>query len=155
MCVNKIKISKILDEPLVAVKKALKDKKERKKYLGLKKVRNNIPPISPIYKTISIDECFANFIAIGSKNMSSLQFFESYISAEYFKKITQYTNINYKLIFEKASNSTLKSDFKHEIFPYVCPWKKTIKEEIEVFFEILFMQNTCKLFKSKKLLEYV
>lgn len=86
--------------------------------------------------------------------MLPIQFFELCISTEYLKMITWYTNINYKLICDKTSNDTLNSDFKHEMFSYLYPWKKTTKVKIEIFLGILLMQSTCKLFKSQKLLKY-
>lgn len=88
MRVNKVEISKVLNKPPVAMKKALNNKKERKKKPRLKKVVNNIPPISAIYKTIYIDERFVNLIAISFKNMLPIQFFELCISTEYLKMIT-------------------------------------------------------------------
>ena len=45
MHINKEKISKVLDKLPIAVKKALKDKKKRKKKLNLKEIVNNLPII--------------------------------------------------------------------------------------------------------------
>lgn len=42
MRIKEVKISRVLDEPTVLVKKVLEDKKEKKNSLNLKKVMNNI-----------------------------------------------------------------------------------------------------------------
>lgn len=75
MYVNEVEISGVPNKPPAVVKKALKDKKERKKKLSLKKVMNNLPPIFAKYKAIYIDKRYANLTVISSKNMLLLQFF--------------------------------------------------------------------------------
>lgn len=86
---------------------------------------------------------------IGSKNMSPLQFFELYISAQHLELIAQHTNINAELKREKASNGTLESDSEREMPSYPRPWKETTGAEIGVFLGILLMQGTCKLPRAK------
>lgn len=82
MRVNEVEISEVPNEPSAAVKKVLKDKRKRKKKPSLKKVVNNISPISATYEAVHVDECFASLTVIKSENMSPLQFFELYISAQ-------------------------------------------------------------------------
>lgn len=91
----------------MAAKKVLKDKKEKKKKPSLKIVLNNVPPVFAIYKTVYIDQRFTNLIVIGFKNMSPLQFFKLYISAQHLKLIDWYIKINAKLKREKAFNDTI------------------------------------------------
>lgn len=149
MRVNEVEISKVPDEPPAAVKKALKDKRERKKKPSLKEVVNDVPPVSATYKAVHVDERSASLTVIGSKNMSPLQFFELYISAQHLEMIARHTNINAELKHEKASDGTLKSDSEREMLSYPRPWKETTGAEIGVFLGILLMQGTCKLSRAK------
>lgn len=135
---------------MAVVKKVLKDKKKKKNKLSLKKVVNNMPSVFVIYEAVYIDEYSTSFTIISFKKyISSLHFFELYISTQYFKLITWYKNINVKFKYEKASNGNLESDFKDEMSFYPCLWKKTTGVEMVVFLGILFMESTCKLPKAK------
>lgn len=60
MRVNEVEISGVLDEPPAAVKKALKDKKERKKKPSLKEVVNDVSPVSATYEAVHVDERYCN-----------------------------------------------------------------------------------------------
>lgn len=81
MRVNEVKILEVPDEPQATVKKALKDKREKKKNPSLKEVVNDVIPVFAIYEAIHVAERSANLTLIKSENMSSFQFFELYISA--------------------------------------------------------------------------
>lgn len=73
MRVNEVEISGVPDEP-PAVKKTLKNKREKKKP-SLKKVVNDVPPVSATYEAVYVNKCSASLTITVSENMSPLQFF--------------------------------------------------------------------------------
>lgn len=80
MSISEVKISKVPDNLLAMVKKALKDKKKKKKKPSLKKVINNVLPISAIYEAVHVDECSASLTVISSIKIYYHFSFLSYIS---------------------------------------------------------------------------
>lgn len=72
MRVSEIEISKIPNKLSTTIKKALKDKRGKKKKPSLKEVVNNVSLVFAIYKAIHVDKHFGNLTIIGFKNMSSL-----------------------------------------------------------------------------------
>lgn len=72
MHIKKMEIYQVLDAPQRAIKKVLKNEKERKQKRSLKKVMSNMPSISKINETIYMNKRFTSLIIIGSKNISPL-----------------------------------------------------------------------------------